>query len=84
MEGKYRAKLIDIVQSEPYLVAEVKPFPEITRLRTDEIEIEAVIRAIKQSFLHNYIGENDHASHSQSRHSSFLKLCPHNNLLRRK
>ena len=50
VEGKYRAKLIDIVQSEPYLVAEVKPFPEITRLRTDEIEIEAVIRAIKQSF----------------------------------
>ncbi|MBD5138637.1 MAG: endopeptidase La [Ruminococcus sp.] len=50
VEGKYRAKLLDIVESEPYLVAEIKEFPEINRLRTDEIEIEAVIRAIKQAF----------------------------------
>lgn len=50
VEGKYRAKLLDIVQSSPYLMAEVKEFPEIARIRTDEIEIEAVIRAIKQSF----------------------------------
>lgn len=50
VEGKYRAKLIDIIQSEPYLVANIKAFPEVSRIRTDDIEIEAVCRAIKQAF----------------------------------
>ena len=49
-EGKYRAKLIDILQYEPYLVANVREFPEIKRIGSDEIEIEAVMRAIKQAF----------------------------------
>lgn len=50
VEGKYRAKLIDIIQNEPYLVANIKAFPEAKRIRTDEVEVEAVCRAIKQSF----------------------------------
>lgn len=50
VEGKYRAKLVKIVSSEPYLVANVKQYPEISKINTDEIEIEAVVRAIKQSF----------------------------------
>lgn len=50
VEGKYRAKLMDILQDEPYLVASVRAYPEIARINTEEIEIEAVIRAIKQSF----------------------------------
>lgn len=50
VEGKYRAKLMKIVSNEPYLIANVKPYPEISKINTDEIEIEAVVRAIKQSF----------------------------------
>lgn len=50
VEGKYRAKLLDIVQKEPYLIANVKEFPEIKNIHTEDVEIEAVIRAIKQSF----------------------------------
>ena len=50
VEGKYRAKLIRICQDEPYLVASIRPYPEIKRVRTEEIEIEAVMRAIKQAF----------------------------------
>lgn len=50
VEGKYRAKLMKIVSDEPYLTANVKPYPEIAKVNTDEIEIEAVVRAIKQSF----------------------------------
>lgn len=50
VEGKYRAKLMDIVQKEPYLVANVKEYPEIKNIHTEDVEIDAVIRAIKQSF----------------------------------
>ncbi|MCM1380881.1 MAG: endopeptidase La, partial [Muribaculaceae bacterium] len=50
VEGKYRAKLLDVVQKDPYLVANVKEFPEIKNIHTEDVEIEAVIRAIKQSF----------------------------------
>ncbi|MDE6594380.1 MAG: endopeptidase La, partial [Oscillospiraceae bacterium] len=50
VEGKYRAKLLDIVQKEPYLVANVKEFPEVKNIHTEDVEIEAVMRAIKQSF----------------------------------
>ncbi len=50
VEGKYRAKLLDIVQKDPYLIANVKEFPEIKNIHTEDVEIEAVMRAIKQSF----------------------------------
>lgn len=50
VEGKYRAKLMDIVQKEPYLIANVKAYPEIKNIHTEDVEIDAVIRAIKQSF----------------------------------
>ncbi len=50
VEGKYRAKLIDIVQSEPYLISTIKAFPEVKRVRTDDVEIEAVCRSVKQTF----------------------------------
>ncbi len=50
VEGKYRAKLMDIYQYEPYLIASVREYPEIKKIHTEEIEIEAVMRAIKQAF----------------------------------
>ncbi|MCH5193092.1 MAG: endopeptidase La [Oscillospiraceae bacterium] len=50
VEGKYRAKLMDFLQYDPYFIAKVKPFPESNDTRTEEIEIEAVMRAIKQAF----------------------------------
>ena len=50
VEGKYRAKLMSICQDEPYLIANIRPYPEIKRVHTEEIEIEAVMRAIKQAF----------------------------------
>lgn len=50
VEGKYRAKLMDIIQSEPYLVANIKAFPEVTKIRSEDIEVEAVCRALKQTF----------------------------------
>ncbi|MDE5859946.1 MAG: LON peptidase substrate-binding domain-containing protein, partial [Oscillospiraceae bacterium] len=50
VEGKYRAKLLDILQDEPYLVANVEAYPEITKIDTEESEIEAVVRVVKQSF----------------------------------
>lgn len=50
VEGKFRAKLMNILQDEPYLVADIKPYPEIKRIHTEDIEIEAVMRAIKQEF----------------------------------
>ncbi len=50
VEGKYRAKLMDICQYEPYLVAKVRAYPEVKRIRSDEVEVEAVMRSIKQAF----------------------------------
>ena len=50
VEGKYRAKVMDVLQYEPYLIASIRPYPEAKRISSEDLETEAVMRAIKQAF----------------------------------
>lgn len=50
VEGKYRAKLVNIDKSKPYLAADIKKVPKCIRTKGDEVETDAVIRAIKTAF----------------------------------
>ena len=50
VEGLYRAKLTDIVQSEPYLVANVRQMTNCIIARTEAVEYDAVMRALKGVF----------------------------------
>ncbi|MCD7730783.1 MAG: endopeptidase La [Oscillospiraceae bacterium] len=52
VEGKYRAKLMSIDEVEPYFISTVKQLPNCIISKDDEVEIEAVVRAIKVSFEH--------------------------------
>ncbi|MDE6591509.1 MAG: endopeptidase La [Oscillospiraceae bacterium] len=49
-EGLYRAKLVDIVGIDPYYTARVKKYPERVRAKTDPLEMEALVRAVKEEF----------------------------------
>lgn len=50
VEGLYRAKITDIVQSEPYLVANVRQMTNCIIARTEAVEYDAVMRALKGVF----------------------------------
>ena len=50
VEGLYRAKLVDIVSSEPYLVAKIKPAPEVHKVNKNDVELQAVTRVVKDAF----------------------------------
>lgn len=48
--GLYRGKIRSFVQTEPFIAAEIKRFPFSTRNRPDSIEMDALIRSVKESF----------------------------------
>ncbi len=50
IEGKYRAKLLNIIDDEPFLVAAIKEVAYNVKEKTDEIELDAVIRSLKSIF----------------------------------
>lgn len=50
VEGLYRARLSDIVQSEPYLVANVRQMTNCIIAKTEAVEYDAVMRALKGVF----------------------------------
>ncbi len=50
VEGLYRAKLVNIRQFEPYLIADVKQMTNCITGKADAAEYEAVVRAIKSVF----------------------------------
>ncbi len=49
-EGLFRAKLTNILSSEPYYTASVKRFPE-RNPKISELEMEALLRAVKDEFM---------------------------------
>lgn len=50
VEGLYRAKLLRIAQEEPYLMGIVREFPIPASSKYDFLELDAVMRAIKEAF----------------------------------
>ncbi|MCL2053306.1 MAG: endopeptidase La [Oscillospiraceae bacterium] len=50
IEGKYRAKLVGIVEEEPFLTASVKELPYNSKENEDALELDAVIRVLKGVF----------------------------------
>ncbi len=50
VEGLYRAKLMDLTEENPYLVARVKPSYEPKTVNKDDVELRAVIKTIKGVF----------------------------------
>ncbi len=50
IEGKYRAKIMNIIQDEPFLLASVRETVYNYREKTDDIELDAVIRTLKGIF----------------------------------
>ena len=50
VEGKYRAKLVDVIEEEPFLVANIQEFP-LKKLRPERsILCDALIRTVKDLF----------------------------------
>ena len=57
VEGLYRARLIDIVEDNPYLVAQIKPSPEVQNVSKNDVELKAVSRVVKELFEeYTYLG----------------------------
>lgn len=50
VSGLYRGKIREFIQTEPFISAEIKRFPFSTRNRPDGIELDALIRSVKESF----------------------------------
>ena len=50
IEGKYRAKLLSIIEDEPFFVASIKEVAYNSKEKTDDVELDAVIRSLKGIF----------------------------------
>ena len=50
VEGLYRAKLTELITDEPYLVAKIKPAPEVCKVNKNDVELKAVTRVVKDTF----------------------------------
>lgn len=50
VEGLYKARLVDVLEQEPYLVADVKKLPAYSKTKIDEIEATALMRSLKDVF----------------------------------
>jgi ATP-dependent Lon protease len=49
LDGKYRAKLTEIVQTAPYLITKIRKLPRVSA-KCDPLEMEAVMRSIRDIF----------------------------------
>ena len=57
VEGLYRARLVDIADDNPYLVAQIKPAPETQNISKNDVELKAVSRVVKELFEeYSYLG----------------------------
>lgn len=57
VEGLYRARLVDIIDDNPYLVAQIKPAPETQNISKNDVELKAVSRVVKELFEeYSYLG----------------------------
>lgn len=50
VEGLYRAKLSDLSEEEPYLVAKIKPSYEPKSINKNDVELRAVMKVVKGEF----------------------------------
>ncbi len=50
VEGVYRARLIDLVEEEPFLVAKIKPAYESNTVNRNDAELKAVVNVLKGMF----------------------------------
>lgn len=50
VEGLYKARLVDLAEEEPYLVARIKPSYEPKTINRNDVELKAVMRSIKGVF----------------------------------
>lgn len=50
VEGLYKARLISVLEQDPYLVTEIKRLPTYSKTKYDDVEATALIRSIKEIF----------------------------------
>lgn len=50
VEGLYRAKLSELTEEEPYLVAKIKPSYEPKSINKNDVELRAVMKVVKSAF----------------------------------
>ncbi len=50
VEGLYRAKLTELTEEDPYLVAKIKPSYEPKSINKDDVELRAVMKVVKNVF----------------------------------
>lgn len=50
VEGLYRARLTDLIEEEPYLIAKIKPSYEAKTVNKNDVELKAVMRSLKNVF----------------------------------
>ena len=52
VQGEYRAKLVDVIEEEPFITAVLEPKPISKKLGVNALEAEALVRALKVTFEH--------------------------------
>lgn len=50
VEGLYKARLINITETDPYMITEVKKLPSYAKAKLDSVELTALVRAVKEVF----------------------------------
>ncbi len=50
VEGLYKARLVEVIEREPYMIAEVKRIPVAKSEKIDEAELTALMRSVKDIF----------------------------------
>lgn len=50
VEGLRKARLVNIAETDPYMIAEVKPMPTYAKSEQNDIELTALVRAVKDIF----------------------------------
>ena len=52
VQGEYRAKIVDVIEKEPFITAVLEPKPISKKLGVNSLEAEALVRALKVTFEH--------------------------------
>lgn len=50
IEGLYKARLVNVLKDEPYMVSEIKRIPDSGRSKINAVEMEAMVRTLKEAF----------------------------------
>lgn len=50
VEGLYRARLVDILDTEPYMITQIRKMPDLSCPKEEEAELTALVRSVKDIF----------------------------------